>query len=339
MSAYPHFAKQLEQLLKKSSRVLLTITKEPDGDSLGSMFAMCHAIQHYRKAVLCYSPDPIPKMFDYLRGKYPVTSDLPDSVHSYDLVIIFDTGDMKRTPLVAELSQRQSEKTNVVNIDHHPTVIHWNGQQTVDHNFIDTEAGATTEMVYKLLEHLQVPLNAAAATSLLTGILTDTGHFSNHGTSLESLDIAAQLMAQGAKHHLITQATMQNKSLGTLKLWGRVLSRLKINPDNGVVSTVIWQRDFEECGVDSKAGTGISNFLNSLGEGRIALVLHEDTGNIVKGSLRTTKDDVNVADIAAKFGGGGHAKAAGFKIRGRLVETRGGWRVEPIISSAPGETA
>lgn len=329
MAAYPHFARQLEQLFRRSDRILLTVTKDPDGDSLGSMFGMYHALQHLGKNPTCYSPDPIPKMFEYLRGEFPLTCDLPDSIHSYNVIMIFDTGDMKRTPLVETLTQRDPKKTVVINIDHHPTVIEWEGKSAVDHNFIDLAAGATTEMVYKLLEELQVPLTIDAATCLLTGILTDTGHFSNHGTSLESLEISAKLMAQGARHNLITQATMRNKSLGTLRLWGRVLSRLKINPSNGVVSTVIWQKDLDECGVDGKSGTGISNFLNGLDEGKIALVLHEEAGMIVKGSLRTTHDDVNVAEIAAKFGGGGHAKAAGFKLRGKIVEAKNGWRVEP----------
>lgn len=254
-------------------------------------------------------------------------SDLPDTVHDYDVVVIFDTGDIKRTPLAAELIRRDPTKTVVLNIDHHPTVTEWEGQSAVDHNFIDLSAGATTEMIYKLMAHLKIPIDHHAATSLLTGILTDTGHFSNQGTSLDSMDIAAHLMARGARHRLITDATMRNKSIGTLKLWGRALARLRLNPATGVASTFITQRDRAECGVDSKAATGISNFLNTLSEGRVALVLQEEPGQVIKGSLRTTRPDVDVADLAAAFGGGGHAKAAGFKLRGRLEETADGWRV------------
>ena len=182
--------------------------------------------------------------------------------------------------------------------------------------------------MHRLMQHLRIPINRHAATSLLTGILTDTGHFSNLGTTQEAMEIASDLLAKGADHRTITEATMRNKSIGTLQLWGRALSRLTINHTTGVVSTVVTLEDLKECGVDGEATTGISNFLNSLSEGKIALVLQEDANNLIKGSLRTTSD-INVADIAKQFGGGGHAKAAGFKIKGKLVKTQRGWKVVP----------
>jgi phosphoesterase RecJ-like protein len=335
MHHYHHHAQTLARALNQRQRVLLTMTKDPDGDSVGSMFAMSHALAHLGKDVTCYSPDPIPPMFSYLNSARPALRELSDTVHDYQVVIIFDTGDMKRTPLVPELVERDPEKTIVINIDHHPTVTEWNGRSAVDHNIVDTSAGATTEMLHHLFEALEIPMNQHAATCLLTGILTDTGHFTNNGTSLRSLDIAAQLMARGAKHHTITQATMRNKSLGTLKLWGLALSRLTLNQETGMVSTVLTLKDFEDCGVDHKAGGGISNFLNGLNEGKMALVLHEEPGGRIKGSLRTTRPDVNVADFAAQFGGGGHPKAAGFSVEGSLVETKHGWEIQPLAKSKP----
>lgn len=328
MPSYPQFAQELQQLIQGSKRILLTMTTGPDGDSIGAMLATCHLLDHFGKQCFCYSPDQIPAMFKYLVPEGQVMRELPDSIHTYDLVIIFDTGDIKRTPLADDLKARPAKKPHVVNIDHHPTVIEHQGVIIVDTNFIDTKASSTTEMLHKLLEHLNVPLNRHLATGLLTGILTDTGHFTNMATTIDAMTIAAQLMAKGADHRTITQATMRNKSLGTLKLWGRALSRLNHDPDSGVVSTVLTLHDFAECGVDAKATTGISNFLNNLGEGKIALVLHEEPGNIIKGSLRTTTPGVNVAEFAESFGGGGHPKAAGFKVHGRLVETKMGWRIQ-----------
>lgn len=327
MHPYVHHANHFRRLLRDRQRVLLTVTTDPDGDSLGSMLAMSHAIKHLGKDCVCYSPEPVPAMFDYLRGPHQIVSDLPDPVQSFQLVVIFDTGDIKRTPLVEDLVKRDRTTTAVLNIDHHPTVTEWQGQSAVDHNMIDTQAGATTEMLYHLFAELRIPLNAHAATCLLTGILTDTGHFTNHGTSLNSFEIAARLMAKGAQHHTITQSTMRNKTLGTLKLWGRALSRLNLHPQSGVVSTVLRLKDFEECGVDHRASTGIANLLNSLNEGKMALVLHEHPGGKIKGSLRTTRPDVDVAEFAKQFGGGGHPKAAGFVVPGRLVETDHGWEV------------
>lgn len=271
-------------------------------------------------------------MFDYLTKDFRIMREMEDSVHNYDLVIIFDTGDIKRSPLADELINRDPTKTIVVNIDHHPTTVDHQGQRAVDFSHVDTSASSTTQMMHRLMQHLRVPMTPHMATSLLTGILTDTGHFSNLGTTQEAMEIASDLLAKGADHKTITEATMRNKSVGTLQLWGRALSRLTINKASGVVSTVVTLQDLEECHVDSEASTGISNFLNSLSEGKIALVLQEAAGGFVKGSLRTTSD-INVADIAKQFGGGGHAKAAGFTIKGKLVKSSRGWRVDPVRGS------
>lgn len=329
MPSEKQFALTLDRLLKQSKRILLTMTTGPDGDSVGALLAMCHLVRHYGKTCFCYSPDQVPPMFDFLTKHHRIMRDMEDSVHAYDLIIIFDTGDIKRSPLADELIARDPKKTIVVNIDHHPTTIMHRGKLAVDHSHVDTSASSTTHMMHRLLKLLAVPLNKHAATSLLTGILTDTGHFSNQGTTQEAIEIASELLAKGADHKTITEATMRNKSIGTLQLWGRALSRLTINPTSGIVSTVVTLNDMRECGVDSEATTGISNFLNSLSEGKIALVLQEAPNQMIKGSFRTTSD-VNVADIAKQFGGGGHAKAAGFTMRGKLVQTPHGWQVEPV---------
>ena len=327
MATDTQFAQTLDRLLKRSQHILLTMTTGPDGDSVGALLAMCHVVHHYGKTCFCYSPDPIPPMFDYLTKDYRIMREMEAAVHSYDLVIIFDTGDIKRTPLADELIKCDPAKTIVVNIDHHPTTIDHRGQRAVDHSHVDTNASSTTQMMHRLLRHLRVPLNHRVATSLLTGILTDTGHFSNLGTTQEAMGIAAELLAKGADHRTITEATRRNKSIGTLQLWGRALSRLNLNKATGVVSTVVTLQDLEDCGVDGEATTGISNFLNSLSEGKVALVLQEESGGMIKGSFRTTSN-VNVAEMAKQFGGGGHPKAAGFQVRGKLVKTQRGWRVE-----------
>lgn len=325
-----HFAQRLRPLMRQPGCALLTMTTGVDGDSLGSMLAMAHAMRHFGHQYICYSPEAIPPMFDYLMGEHRIMRELDGTIHDYSLIMIFDTGDIKRTPLSAELVRRNPAKTKVINIDHHPTITEYDGRTAVDLNFVDTGAAATTEMLYHILSAMDVPFTRHLVNSLLTGILTDTGHFANHGTTVESLQAAAALMARGADHQAITAATMRHKSVGTLQLWGRALSRLTINRASGVVSTVITLKDLEQCGVSEEAVTGIANFLNSLNEGRVALVLQEAPGGIIKGSFRTTATNINVADLAKEFGGGGHPKAAGFKMAGRLRQTAEGWKVEQV---------
>ena len=327
MIAYEQEAARLRRLVTPEKRVLLTLTHGLDGDSIGSLVAMGHALDQMNVSWFAYVPEDVPDMFSYLVKKRRVMRDLEDEVHAYDLVILFDTGDVKRTPLVEHFISRQREHTRVINIDHHPTTTDFQGQSAVDINIVDTGAASTTEMLYHLFHHLGIRFSHHIATSLLTGLLTDTGHFSNPATTMGAMDVAAKLMAYGADHRTITQATMQNKSIATLKLWGRALSRLDYNPSSGIVSTVITLQDLEECGADADATTGIANFMTTLSDGKVALVLQEEPNGMVKGSLRTTSS-INVADIAKKFHGGGHPKAAGFKIKGKLVHNGLGWQVE-----------
>jgi phosphoesterase RecJ-like protein len=331
-TTYKKHAQRLKSAIAQSDRVLLTLTTSLDGDSLGSMVAMAYALDKLGRRFFCYVPEDVPPMFHYLTKHRPLMREMEEAVAAYPLVMIFDTGDIKRTPLVADLVKRQPGQTQVVNIDHHPTVIHFADQLAVDHNIVDSAAASTTEMLVYLFDAMDVQIDAKMATALLTGILTDTTHFANPNTTDETMAVAARLMAKGADHQTITRATMRSKSLGTLKLWGRALSRLAFNPHSGVVSTVVTLQDLTECQVDDNATMGIANFLNTLSEGKVALVLKEEPGGFVKGSLRTTSD-VNVAEIAQRFGGGGHAKAAAFKVRGKLVETGLGWQVEELPAS------
>src|ERR1700741_2163048 len=129
-----HIAQTLRPLLQPSRRVLLTMTTGIDGDSLGSMLAMAHAVRHFACDYVCYAPEDIPPMYEYLLGEHTILRELEGSPHDYSLVMIFDTGDMKRTPLITELINRDPKKTMVINIDHHPTVTNFEGRSAVDLN-------------------------------------------------------------------------------------------------------------------------------------------------------------------------------------------------------------
>ena len=118
-----------------------------------------------------------------------------------------------------------------------------------------------------------------------------------------------------------------NQSIGMLKLWGRAFSRLTKSKFTNIVMTVITQKDFEECEVENDSAEGVANFLNNLHGAKAVLVLKEQKNGIIKGSLRTTQDGVDVSGFARIFGGGGHKKAAGFSINGKIIETPTGWRI------------
>jgi phosphoesterase RecJ-like protein len=158
------------------------------------------------------------------------------------------------------------------------------------------------------------------ATALLTGIITDTDNFTNSATSDTAMAAAGDLIRKGGNLNMINEQVVRNKSINLLRLWGEILNRLNKHEALDMVYTYITQVDLKVHQVDETDSEGIANFLNNLDEGKMSLILKETQDGKIKGSFRTTKDDVDVSALAKKLGGGGHKKAAGFSIAGTIDE-------------------
>lgn len=320
---------ELDRLIDGAKRIVITSHERVDGDGLGSMLALHHHCQTRNKETLCFSVGFEPGNLGFLPGVDVVTSD-PAVVEQYqaDTYIFLDVGDIARSHLTEHLKSRSDDFT-VVTVDHHPGDHASDDHKAlVDVFIVDPSMSSTAELFYHFLHHHQHPISKEMATCLLTGILMDTGNFSNKATTDSSMDVAGQLLLQGARLQRITDRIIRNQSVSSLKLWGRALSRLVQDPETGIASTAIFQKDLQECDADMDALEGVSNFLNNLKEAAAVIFYRELSDGTIRASLRTTRDDMNVAEIAARFGGGGHAKAAGFNATGALVQTPTGWRVE-----------
>lgn len=318
---YPIFNK-IQEEISKANDILVIAHQNPDGDAVGSIIGMGHYLRQQHKTHVLFCLTEVPDYLRFIKGADTIQHGV-DILRQkeYDLVILLDSGDLAYAG-VAEHFRTLKGLPIVINIDHHPT------NQRYGHvNLVDPTASSTAEIMYHFLDYHRIPLDKETATALLTGIMTDTGSFTNMATTPSSMEVSSRLMARGARVKDINANTMRNKSLNQLQLWGRALSRLKLNTDTGIVTTVLTQRDFQELKMDEDSSEGISNFLNSVGEAKAVIVLREKSDGTIKASLRTTHPDVDVSKLAKYFGGGGHKKAAGFTIKGKLTETDEGWRV------------
>ncbi len=307
--------KRIYETVMQAHKVLVVAHPEC-GDALGSTLAITHWLDSIDKDYVAYSNKPVPLFLDFLPKSFVVQSD-PDSFHmaDFDVVLILDsnyhmTGISKK--LEAEIDKYG---TIVINIDHHIT----NTQGEGDISAIETTASSTTRMLYDFFVTNNIFISRDVATCLLVGILFDTGNFSNNATDHKALSTSSVLLAHGAPISMIIEALVNDKTINLLRFWGKVLSRLTHEGNSGIVYTVILEDDIEEEGLD--AGTGkLANFLNNIDEGKFIMILREDKeAGLVKCSLRTTQDGVNVSQFAGFFGGGGHIRASGFAIPGRLV--------------------
>jgi phosphoesterase RecJ-like protein len=314
-----HLFGQLHDAIRRANRILLVSDGKADGDSIGSTTAMLGWLLREGKTVEAFSIEAIPSSLHFLDHVHRVTNNPDVFLNPYDLVMTFDASDPVRSGLT-EHFPRIPTKPHLAVFDHHET-----NPRYGDTNLVFTNAGSTCEVVYSFLTSNSVHIDDRMATSLLTGITTDTTSFTNAATTEKGMEAAAHLIRCGARHTDILAHVVKNTSLDALRLWGVALSRLQTNKELGIASTYLLQSDVKTP-EDEERLAGLSNFLSAVsGDCDTVLVLHERPDGTVRGSLRSVKRDIS--KLAKLMSGGGHKKAAGFTVKGRIEVTSNGPRI------------
>ena len=320
--------KELVHRIQQSQRIVVISHIHPDGDAVGSTLGLFLALKQLGKDVHGVLRDGVPKIFSFLEGYEGIENTLPLDA---DLYIVLDASDALRTGFVEQIKALSREK-KLAFIDHHPK---GDLMRLASFSVHRTTASSAAELVYEVIQELEVKLTSSIATALLTGMYTDTGGFQFPNTSNFVLEYSAELMRRGAQLNKIVQHISHQKSMVTLKLLGIALEKLLVTQKGSVAVSALTQADIQECGATPEDLTGIVNELNVLPQVEFSLLLSEVDLGEVRGSLRTADGkDFNVGRIASLLGGGGHPRAAGFSVPGHLVALpEGGWRVEPFLVS------
>ncbi len=307
-------------LVAAARRVLATTHRHPDGDAIGSVLGTAHVLRAAGTAVTAHAPDPAPPFLRFLPAFSSITQ-APGPVSDYDLIIALDHSELARTGLAPEILDA---RVPVIAVDHHATA-----DRRASVVFVVPDAAATGELLADLLPALGLPLDADAATCLLTGIVTDTGSFQHANTSARVLSVAARLLEQGADLRSIVTHVFGQRPVPALRVMGRALERLQASRETGAAVSVITHRDLTECGATESDLTGVVNLLNTIPEASFSLLLTEYEEGKVKGSLRSAPEQaVDVSRLAQRLGGGGHTLASGFEVAGKIVRDRDGWKIE-----------
>lgn len=308
----------LNFVIKESRSILLFAHSRPDGDTTGSVMALHDHIKRLGKNVdiACYDPFP-----DYLKSLSEETFINPDNLElqKYNLIIATDSVERGFHKIIGSISDNQI----IALLDHHPDIT-LKGDITI----IDPAYSSVCEIIYDFFVFNKISISRKMATFLMLGIMSDTGSFQHSNTTSKVMEIASQLMKRGAPISKIVETTFANKNISTLKLWGKAFEKAKINPENGMIVSVLTQKDLEECDAGTEDIAQVSGILNTVPGTKFALILSERENGIIKGSLRSEEyKGVDVSKIAAQFGGGGHKLASGFEIKGKIVETKDGWEI------------
>ncbi|MCX6795958.1 MAG: DHH family phosphoesterase [Candidatus Falkowbacteria bacterium] len=309
--------------IREAKNILLTIHSRPDGDAISSLCLLIELLINEKKDYTAYSQDPIPRSFFYLPHIEKIITDRNQfNFSDFDLIIALDCGQLTRSGLAEEIKNKLAHQS-FIEFDHHPQVENY---AEIANRYPDY--ASTTEVLYYFLKSNKIPLNKNYANCILTGLLTDTGNFLFPVTSDQSINIASEMLLYGARFPLILESTWRNKSLGTMRLWGRVLSSLEINEKYNLAFCVIRQNEILENNASEEELESLSNFISNLHDVKAILVINELDAGEVKGSLRATQSNIDVSRLARLLGGGGHKKAAGFKIKGELVNDGRRWKVK-----------
>ena len=311
-------ARRVAELLRPGMRVALTTHVNADGDGVGSGVAMWHLLSRQGLDVAITNPTPFPKRFDFLldgirradRSRHAVRF-----LERADAIVVLDIADLGRLGHLGRVVGRRG--VPVACVDHHVS----DGALPAGPRLIDPLACATGELVYDLARVAGWELDAAASQALYVAILTDTGGFRFSNTSSRALRIASDLLVRGVQAERVYRDVYASESEGKIRLIGETLQSLVIERDLGIAWMTIPPGALERLGVEPDELEGTVEFARSIDGVHLAMLFRQLANGRIKVSFRSL-GDIDVAQLAERFDGGGHRKAAGASLEGPMEDAQ-----------------
>lgn len=312
-------------LIEGARRIVLLAHEHPDPDALGSALGLAHALRPLGKDCVVACADPVPAGYrSFLPGWEGVVTTLPHE--DFDLVIALDAGELSRYGALYERHKAFFDTATILNIDHHITSA---GCGKV--SIIDPISAATAELLTLFLLYRGVAISLDAARCLLAGIITDTRSFEFDATTARTLTAGAYLVGRGAVPEDIIKPMYRMKPYAKARLWGVTLDRtLQSTAGGRIVWAALRQEFLEEAGATADMDDGLPSYLMDIEGVAISALFKEQSDGTTKVSLRTA-EPYDAAAMAARFGGGGHIRAAGFSLQDSVDEAIR--RVIPILEA------
>jgi phosphoesterase RecJ-like protein len=295
--------------IEKYDKFIITAHETPDGDALGSEFAMLLALRKLGKTARILNADPAPQKFAFIDpgDEFEVLvrkEQIPKDIGEYGLFIL-DVNDINNIGQVATLILPRVKEYFIV--DHHDS-------ETVQlsKNHIEQNASSTCEILYLLFREMNLELDLPIAQALYMGILYDTGSFIYPKTTAITFEIAHDLVSLGVQPNMTYVNVYESNSISSLVLMSKVLATLELHYDDHVAVQTMTQDLLREAGAIYEESDLLINIPLRSGDVRVSVFFKENLEGIKRCSLRS-KGNIDVATIAQSLGGGGHKTAAGFK--------------------------
>lgn len=293
------------EAIDSASTVALACHVTPDGDALGSMLALHHALRGAgRDSVASFSePFVVAPHYQELPGLDLLTPPgrFPEDP---EVMVTFDCGSLDR---LGDLVDPAKAADRLVVLDHHAS-----NDEYGTINVVVPDAAATAVLVYRMVQQADfLSLDTEVAQCLYAGIVCDTGRFQYETTTEDVFDIAGHLVSYGVPLARLNRSLFEEHRFDYLRMVGELLGRATLDPEHRFVWVAVTQADLEDHGVSIEETEGLIDIIRRTSEAEVACVLKEESDGSLKASLRSL-GDVDVCAIAQLEGGGGHRFAAGF---------------------------
>lgn len=295
--------KQCAEILLKQDNILILTHAHPDGDTLGSGFALCRALMRLGKICSVVNADEIPKKYDYLY------EDIAPIKFKQDYVVAVDVA---TTNLLGSL---EGEYHIDMCIDHHST-----NTEYADYLLLE-DVPAACQLMYKVITELGVDIDKKIADCLYTGLTTDTGCFRYASTTADTYRTAAQLIDCGADNGRINRVMFENKTKTYARLERLALDSMRFYENERVAVITITQEMYKLTGSNEQETEAIAPLTRQIEGVEIGITIREKPDGTSKASIRTF-ETVNAAQLAKMFGGGGHPQAAACRFDCGVREAR-----------------
>jgi bifunctional oligoribonuclease and PAP phosphatase NrnA len=317
------------RLLSATDPVVLSCHVNPDGDALGSMLGLAHALRSQGRTVCPSFSEPfeVPSSLAGLPGVDLLVppAELPAAP---PLLVTFDAGSADRLGTLAPLVEKAGD---VLVVDHHASNTRFG---TV--HLVDPAAPATAVLVEELVRRLGAPLDRDTAACLYAGLVTDTGSFKFSATTADTHRLAARLLETGIRHDVLARQLLDTHPAGWLGMVGTALARARLEPAAAGGLGLVWTdtrlAELAAAGLAPDQAESVIELVRTADEAEVAMVCKEAAGGAWMVSLRS-KGAVDVSAVAVSLGGGGHRFAAGFTSRRTLEDTVAA--VRTALESAP----
>jgi phosphoesterase RecJ-like protein len=302
--------KIIDRILAKiaeSQTICIVGHVRPDGDCVGSELGLTLALRKQGKDVSCWNEDDMPQKYAFLDPDKILQK--PGRAQEFDLVIAVDCASFDR---LGSLGLAVGQRKCLINIDHHQSNTRYG-----DLNWISAREASTGELIFRLLQAAKWPITPAIADCLFTAVSTDTGSFQYPTTKPVTYHTAGELVRLGANLDTICHEVYQSFSLSRIRLLRHVYSQFHLTHNNQIAWLWLKEKDFARTGAERSDTEGLIDHIRAIEPVVVACIFEEVETDLVRVSLRSKSPRINVNEILGKFGGGGHAAAAGARIAGK----------------------